>query len=208
MPSGDPKEKQETSRSKRRKPHPKSPSKESLPESPSRPRKKAPLEASTAPTNSPGGLIASAKAKGKWLQGTVDSRRVRCLTPTVTVPNPSGECVVCFLQRDLRLQDNWALLFAQDAALSLKTPLHVLHLVAPGYCFQRTSRHLQFHLQGVKELAAGLAAHDISFHCFPVVAADAAAAEAEAKGRMQTALQELSPKVVVCDLMPLRCASV
>ena len=52
-------------------------------------------------------------ASGTWLRGTVDSRRVRCVTTPLTEPKSSGESVVCVLQRDLRLQDNWALLFAQ-----------------------------------------------------------------------------------------------
>lgn len=53
---------------------------------------------------------ASAK---QWLRGIVDSRRVRCLTPKVIDPKPGGKVIICLLQRDLRLQDNWALLFAQ-----------------------------------------------------------------------------------------------
>ncbi|CDJ27030.1 DNA photolyase, putative [Eimeria mitis] len=223
MPSSDPDEKPMPDSSKRRKLHRKTITAENHSKGPSEPLQKAPSAArrgpGAPPTEAPPCCLVSpgsAATSGAWLQGTVDSRRVRCLTPPLTVPNPLGESVVCILQRDLRFQDNWALLFAQDAALSLRTPLHVVHLVVPGYTYQRTARHLQFHLQGLKELAEDLAAHDIAFHCFPVLAAGGAAASAstdsgsataaaaEARERIEQVLQQLRPKLVVCDFMPLR----
>lgn len=48
-----------------------------------------------------------------WHRGLVDKRRIRCLTEGLREPSKSGRSVVCFLQRDLRLDDNWALVLAQ-----------------------------------------------------------------------------------------------
>ncbi|CDJ37039.1 DNA photolyase, putative [Eimeria tenella] len=139
-----------------------------------------------------------------WLQDAAGSSRARCLTPSLRNPNTEGNSVLCLLQRDLRLQDNWALLFAQDVAITLGTPLHVLHLVVPGHTFQRTSRHVDFHLKGLEEFAAGLAAHNISFHCHPVVQTDAVAGLREAGEQLKKLVVELKPRLAVCDLMPLR----
>lgn len=55
----------------------------------------------------------SATGRRVWHRGLVDERRIRCLTNDVQDPCRSGRSVVCFLQRDLRLDDNWALVFAQ-----------------------------------------------------------------------------------------------
>lgn len=59
------------------------------------------------PNRVPGG-------KKDWLKdGPVDERRVRLLTKEVQEPKTDGKVVICYLQRDLRVQDNWALLLAQ-----------------------------------------------------------------------------------------------
>ncbi|KAL8431571.1 hypothetical protein Efla_000617 [Eimeria flavescens] len=139
-----------------------------------------------------------------WLRGVVDTRRVRCLTPTLTLPKAGGRNVVCLLQRDLRLEDNWALLFAQDAALSLKVPLYVVHLVITKHTYQATLRHLAFHLKGVAGFAQDLAAYDIGFHCVPVTATEDHASLKEATQAVKALLEKLEPSVMVCDFMPLR----
>lgn len=50
----------------------------------------------------------------------VDRRRIRWVTDLTRIPNPAGECVVCFLQREFRAQDNWALLLAQVSSVLQK----------------------------------------------------------------------------------------
>ncbi|KAL8434887.1 hypothetical protein ACSSS7_002853 [Eimeria intestinalis] len=147
---------------------------------------------------------ARALPEKAWLSTAVDSRRVRCLTTTLTKPKPEGQGVVCLLQRDLRLQDNWALLFAQDAALSLKLPLYVLHLVYPKCTYQPTLRHLSFHLKGLEEFAQDLLEANIGFLCIPIIATEDDASMKEATAAVAASLEKLDPSVVVCDLMPLR----
>ncbi|OEH76820.1 deoxyribodipyrimidine photo-lyase [Cyclospora cayetanensis] len=141
-----------------------------------------------------------------WLKdSSVDHRRVRCLTPARTQPNTLGKTVVCLLQRDLRLQDNWALLFAQEAALTLGTPLYVLHLVIPGHTFQPTIRHVSFHLSSLEEFATDLANQSIGFRCIPISTADDdKASTCEARSCIESTVTELKPCLMVCDLMPLR----
>lgn len=95
-------------------------------------------------------------------------------------------------------------LSSQDAAVSLRTPLHVVHLVVPRHTFQPTLRHLSFHLKGIEEFAEGLADNSIAFHCFPVSATDEEASMEEAHACIEAAVAKLKPSIVVCDFMPLR----
>ncbi|QRI42925.1 putative photolyase [Cheloniid poxvirus 1] len=54
--------------------------------------------------------------------------------------------------RDQRIQDNWALIYAQRIALHLKIPFRICFCVVPGFQ-TNTSRHFSFLLGGLKEIA-------------------------------------------------------
>ena len=75
------------------------------------------------------------------------------------------ECkgVAYWMWRDRRVQDNWALLYAQKMALELNVPLHVVCCVPPAFG-EMTMRHYTFMLEGLKEVAEECAALHISFH--------------------------------------------
>ncbi|KAL8273292.1 hypothetical protein Esti_002793 [Eimeria stiedai] len=92
----------------------------------------------------------------------------------------------------------------RDAALSLKDPLYVVHLVYPKCTYQPTLRHLSFQLKGLEEFAQDLLDHNIGFHCIPIVATGEDASMQEASAAARTLLEKLDPSVLVCDLMPLR----
>lgn len=76
--------------------------------------------------------------KKDWIrEGPVDQRRVRLLTKDVAEPKTDGKVVICYLQRDLRVQDNWALLLAQvsiSRGIAVKRASHLLCLTVcrPG----------------------------------------------------------------------------
>lgn len=53
------------------------------------------------------------KESVNWLGDVVDQRRIQWMTDHPRTPNFDGRCVVCFLQREIRAQDNWALLLSQ-----------------------------------------------------------------------------------------------
>jgi deoxyribodipyrimidine photo-lyase len=69
-----------------------------------------------------------------------DITRTRLLTPRVPLPpktkpkaNSSGgtPCVIYWMIRDVRTQDNWALLFAQNIAKNIGLPLRVVYALPP-----------------------------------------------------------------------------
>ncbi len=60
--------------------------------------------------------------------------------------------VVYWMERDLRLVDNWALLFAQQEALIRKKPLHILLAIEPETLI-RPSLQTSFKLHGIGKLS-------------------------------------------------------
>jgi len=75
------------------------------------------------------------------------------------------ECrgVMYWMWRDKRVQDNWALLYAQRIALELNVPLHVAVCVPPQLG-EMTIRHYTFMLEGLKEVAEECSELNIGFH--------------------------------------------
>ncbi len=89
---------------------------------------------------------------------TVNPMRVRMLREGQSLAGP----VLYWMSRDQRVQDNWALLFAQELALQHQSPLVV------AFCLVRqflgaTRRQYEFMLQGLAEVEQALAAKGISF---------------------------------------------
>jgi deoxyribodipyrimidine photo-lyase len=70
--------------------------------------------------------------------------------------------VVCWLSRDQRLRDNWALLYAQQTALHLKSPLVIVFCFVPGF-LGAGAGHYSFMLAGLKELAGAAGRKNIGF---------------------------------------------
>lgn len=70
--------------------------------------------------------------------------------------NPGPGPVLCWLSRDQRAQDNWALLHAQDLALEAGAPLLAVFCLAPAFP-GAAARAYDFLLAGLRETAADLA---------------------------------------------------
>ncbi|PFH35989.1 FAD binding domain of DNA photolyase domain-containing protein [Besnoitia besnoiti] len=146
-----------------------------------------------------------AGGKRNWLKdGSVDERRIRLLTKEVEEPKADGKVVICYLQRDLRVQDNWALLLAQEAALSLKKPLIVIHLLVPGLAFYPSRRHLSFFMGGAREVEEDLKALNIGFELPIVASKDPKKRLEEANEKIEEVFATLQPALAVCDFNPLR----
>jgi deoxyribodipyrimidine photo-lyase len=71
--------------------------------------------------------------------------------------------VVYWMSRDQRVQDNWALLFAQQIAIEHKTPLVVVFCLVPSF-LNATIRHYGFMLRGLQAVELTLRKRNISFH--------------------------------------------
>jgi deoxyribodipyrimidine photo-lyase len=71
--------------------------------------------------------------------------------------------VVCWMSRDQRVHDNWALLFSQWIALQHNVPLAVVFCIVPRF-LEATSRQYGFMLKGLREVEKNLAPKNIPFY--------------------------------------------
>lgn len=88
----------------------------------------------------------------------VDKRRVRQLNDK---PTTTGT-VVYWMQRDQRVQDNWALLYAQEKAFEHKMPLYVVFNMVSNYG-DAPLRAYEFMIEGLKKVEAELRTAIIGF---------------------------------------------
>lgn len=95
--------------------------------------------------------------------GTNFKSRVRVLCGDDGTMMRESKGVMYWMWRDKRVQDNWALLYAQRIALELNVPLHVAVCVPPQLG-EMTIRHYTFMLEGLKEVATECSELNIGFH--------------------------------------------
>lgn len=90
-----------------------------------------------------------------------NKKRVKMISKAEEVPDCDG--IVYWMSRDQRVQDNWAMLFAQRLALKNKLSLHVAFCLVPKF-LEATIRHYDFMLKGLEEVASECQNLDIEFH--------------------------------------------
>lgn len=104
------------------------------------------------------------KASGKSKSGaTVSKKRVQMLAGNEGFLRRECKKVCYYMHRDQRVQDNWALLYAQSLAMEHNLPLTVVAMITakgPG----ATLRTLDFCLRGLDAVAKELASLDIPFN--------------------------------------------
>uniref|UniRef100_W5MPU1 Deoxyribodipyrimidine photo-lyase n=1 Tax=Lepisosteus oculatus TaxID=7918 RepID=W5MPU1_LEPOC len=121
----------------------------------------------TAPEQGAGWLAEavaqSRRQAGLSVQGFgFDKKRMRVLSKASAMKGGS-EGVLYWMSRDQRVQDNWALLYAQQLALEEQLPLHVCFCLVP--CFlDATIRQFGFLLRGLEEVAKECSALGLEFH--------------------------------------------
>lgn len=113
------------------------------------------------------GLDAIATHRSKAGSSIIDfdfkKKRVKVLSPDTDAVKDQSSGIVYWMSRDGRVQDNWALLFAQKLALKNKIPLHVCFSLVPKF-LDATLRQFTFMLEGLREVEAELTHLNISFH--------------------------------------------
>jgi deoxyribodipyrimidine photo-lyase len=77
----------------------------------------------------------------------VNGKRIQILNSGGEVPGP----VVYWMNRDQRVDDNWALLFAQEEAIARKVPLLVVFVLVSDY-LGANLRHYDFMARGFREV--------------------------------------------------------
>ncbi|XP_017012635.3 deoxyribodipyrimidine photo-lyase isoform X2 [Drosophila takahashii] len=120
-------------------------------------------------------------------------KRVRVLSKTEDVKESSDGGVVYWMSRDGRVQDNWALLFAQRLALKLELPLSVVFCLVPKF-LNATIRHYKFMMGGLQEVEQQCRSLAIPFHLLMGPAAE----------KLPEFVKSRNIGAVVCDFAPLR----
>ncbi|MCI4377822.1 hypothetical protein PGIGA_G00207860 [Pangasianodon gigas] len=140
------------------------------------PEKKRNLKRKGEPLKGPEKLSPGRGAErgAGWLQGKVaeirrnsaeckfNMKRLRFLSDAQKVRQGCG-AVLYWMARDQRVQDNWALVYAQQLALEENLPLHVCFCLVPRY-LEWTYRQYAFALRGLQEVAKECKSLNIQFH--------------------------------------------
>ncbi|MFA6540858.1 MAG: deoxyribodipyrimidine photo-lyase [Bacteroidota bacterium] len=92
------------------------------------------------------------------MASSIHPGRIRTLQEN---PDSSGP-IVYWMSRDQRVDDNWALLFAQSLAMKYKAPLAVLFCLAPEF-LDATIRQYGFMLEGLRGVEKKLKEKNIPF---------------------------------------------
>ncbi|EDW08131.2 deoxyribodipyrimidine photo-lyase [Drosophila mojavensis] len=120
-------------------------------------------------------------------------KRVRVLSSASDVKENCNGGVVYWMSRDARVQDNWALLFAQRLALKLELPLTVVFCLVPKF-LNATLRHYKFMLGGLQEVEQQCRELNVSFHLLLGPAVE----------RLPQFVKDEKIGAVICDFAPLR----
>ena len=123
----------------------------------------------------------------------MNKQRVRILN---TKKQGSGP-IIYWMNRDQRADDNWALLYAQEIALSAKVPLLVVFNLVPNFLGETTRQH-EFKLHGLEETASVLKKKHIPFFLIVDKTGKSSAKAIDEFARMHGA------GAVVTDFFPLR----
>ncbi|KAM9279615.1 deoxyribodipyrimidine photo-lyase-like [Morus bassanus] len=91
-----------------------------------------------------------------------NKKRVRLISQGLDLKD-DARCILYWMSRDQRVQDNWAFLYAQRLALKQELPLHVCFCLVPKF-LDATIRHYGFMLRGLQEVAKECAELNIPFH--------------------------------------------
>ncbi|XP_068262694.1 deoxyribodipyrimidine photo-lyase-like isoform X2 [Nyctibius grandis] len=91
-----------------------------------------------------------------------NKKRVRLISQGSDLKD-DARCILYWMSRDQRVQDNWAFLYAQRLALKQELPLHVCFCLVPKF-LDATIRHYGFMLRGLQEVAEECAELNIPFH--------------------------------------------
>jgi len=92
-----------------------------------------------------------------------NEKRLRFLTSSRKI-KPGSEGVLYWMSRDQRVQDNWALIYAQKLAVAERLPLHICFCLEVPQSDFSTLRHFGFLLRGLEDVAKECSSLDIQFH--------------------------------------------
>lgn len=128
------------------------------------------------------------------LEKRMNMKRCRCLTSNAT-PKVSGKCVIYWMGREQRAEDNWALLHASELAREHSVPVVVAINVTPKPNFMEANqRAYGFQMKGLQETEADLRKKGIPVYLFMGSPTDT----------IPRFASKMNAVAVVCDMFPLR----
>lgn len=120
-------------------------------------------------------------------------KRLRVLSEENEVREGCQGPVLYWMSRDMRVQDNWAFLYAQRLAIKFELPLVVVFCLVPKF-LNSTLRHYKFMLGGLEEVAKECRDLNISFQLL----------KGSVEHRVPEFVADHDCAAVVCDFTPLR----
>jgi len=119
----------------------------------------------------------------------MNSKRIRILGKGQTRAGP----VILWMSRDQRVNDNWALLFAQALAMKEKSSLAVVFCLVPKF-LGATTRQYSFMIKGLQEIERELGKKGIPFFLLT----------GSPKNEIPGFIMKCRPSALVTDFNPLR----
>ncbi|KAI1883203.1 hypothetical protein AGOR_G00242790 [Albula goreensis] len=136
------------------------------------------------------GEVAAARREARGVK--FNKRRARFLSEAQKVKQ-GAEGVLYWMSRDQRVQDNWALIYAQSLALEAEVSLHVCFFLEQQLP-DATVREYSFIVKGLEEAAKECDALGLQFHLLPGSAGEA----------LPRFVEDWGLGAVVTDFSPLR----
>ncbi len=119
----------------------------------------------------------------------INPRRIRILKEGKSINGP----VIYWMQRDQRVHDNWALLYAQDLAVKKNIPLIIVFNLVTEF-LEATIRQYGFMLKGLEEVESGLKKYKIPFYLLT----------GDAGKTIPSFVNETGASILVTDFNPLK----
>jgi deoxyribodipyrimidine photo-lyase len=119
----------------------------------------------------------------------MNQNRIRLLQDGIETNGP----VLYWMNRDQRVHDNWAMIYAQQLALDRRKPIAVVFNLVPDF-LEATIRQYGFMLKGLQEIETELNKYNIPFYLL----------KGDPKKEIQKFIDENSASVLVSDFDPLQ----
>jgi len=121
-----------------------------------------------------------------------NKKRVRPINNLNVIPQDS-QTILYWMSRDQRVQDNWAMLYAQRLALKQQLPLHVAFCLVPTF-LAAPLRAYRFMLKGLREVEKECQQLNIIFHLL----------SGHAENVLPKFIENYKVGTIITDLSPLR----
>lgn len=106
------------------------------------------------------------KAASSPTEFDFNKKRVKLLGGSEAFLRQECKAIAYYMHRDQRVQDNWAMIYAQRLALEHGLPLHVIAMISSKHPEDTgaTLRAVKFSLDGLEEIANNLRRLNVAFH--------------------------------------------